>query len=577
MPTEPRVHDSRRLTGPHLYTDRPGAVLDVELDASQIEAFGEAWLACARRLLEQLGWGDEPAHVHPHAGGLSCVIEAPIDCLYAATEVGEQAFEAARAELDASHAFDEAAALSALRTSIETERRPALRAFVEAARERRAPWLVDDDLVSIGHGAHVHTWASAQSPEISVLDELDARPVPIALVTGTNGKSTTVRMLSSIARAAGLVPGVTSTDWVKVGDELLDRGDYSGPGGARTVLRHPRTEVAVLETARGGLYRRGLAVERADVACVLNVAADHLGEWGAWSVDDLADVKLTVGKAIDATGRVVLNAEDERVRTRGLALDRPLAWFATASSPFLDERIARGEPVAVLRGNELVSHEGGEATVVTSTAGVPSTFDGAARFNVANALAAVAVARGLGIAHPAIAEGLRTFGADPEDNPGRHVPFDLGGVRAIVDFAHNPHGQRAVLELAAALPAQRRLVVLGQAGDRDDASVRELVEITWSFRPDLVLVKDMPRYLRGREPGEMVALIDAELEHAGAPSDRVERGGTEFECVRRALQWSRPGDLLLLFAHAERERTLTFLRTLAASGWRPGDSLPAEA
>ena len=172
-------------------------------------------------------------------------------------------------------------------------------------------------------------------------------------------------------------------------------------------------------------------------------------------------------------------------------------------------------------------------------------------------------------------EALRSFGADEADNPGRGVLREIAGVKVLVDFAHNPHGIAAVADLVANLPAQRRLVLLGQAGDRTDAEIRALAEAVWAMRPDWIVIKEMESYLRGREPGEIPALLRAELARLGAAADTITVEDSETAAVRSAFVWARGGDLLVLLSHAARARTLAFLDRLAEADWRPGQALPA--
>ncbi|QDU65591.1 Mur ligase family protein [Engelhardtia mirabilis] len=573
--TSPTVRDSRRITGLHPYTDRPGAILELEIAPELQERAIAAWRAVAAEVAAAVGWLGTPLHARRHPDGVSLIMEAPIDALYAACEVNELAWSlTARALADGGEVeqADLEGELLRVQGEIAAEARPALLALHAAALEHGAAFLVDDDTVSVGHGAGCRLWPAAAPPDVAQVPWSKVTNVPTAVVTGTNGKSTTVRMLAAIAEAAGLTAGVSSTDWIRVGDEILDEGDYSGPGGARTVLRDARVQIGLLETARGGMFRRGLGVESADVACVLNVAEDHLGEWGCWTVRDLAEIKLTVAKAVGPGGRVVLNADDDLVREGGLELDLPRTWFSCGGLGAVPD----GERSAcVLEDGVLVLYSGDERTEIARVDQIPSTLGGAATHNVANALAAVAIADGLDLPHAAMAEGLHAFGLDPGDNPGRLNVFGFGGVTALVDFAHNPHGQRAMLEMAAGMDSDRLLVLLGQAGDRDDASVTELCRTTWAARPDRILIKSMEVYLRGREPGAMTALIERELLAAGAPPEAIAQGGEEFDCVLEALAWSRPGDLLLLFSHAERERTLEYLAALRLGGWSPGQPLPA--
>lgn len=568
------VRDSRRLTGPNLVSDRPAAVLEVDLPPGAADAAVGLWREEARRALEALGWGGESLIVRQFPGGASLALTAPIDALYAATEVNEWAWTAATRRLHG-EPVEAGPELARLALAIAAERRPALLALQRAAAARGVRFLWDDQLASVGSGTGASTWPVDALPAPDAVDWSRVHDVPVALVTGSNGKTTVTRLTAAIITASGRVAGHTSTDGIKVGSELLEAGDFSGPGGARLLLRDPRVEMAVLETARGGLLRRGLAVERVEAAVVTNIAEDHLGESGVYSLAHLAAAKLVVARALDATHPIVLNADDPALVAAADALTCPVAWFSLdADSPVLTAARVRGQRTACLDGRQLVLGAGVSVRSVTTVDRVPITVGGAARHNVANALAAALLASALGLPDDAIANGLAALTNTPAGNLGRLNAFEFGGVRAFVDFAHNPHGVTALMDMARALPASRRLVVIGQAGDRDDHAIRELARTAWSGRPDMVIVKEMPAYLRGRPEGEVTGMLRAELRRLGAREDQLGLAVGELGAVRRALTWARDGDLLLLTVHADRDSVLRFLQRLGAEGWTPGAPLP---
>jgi len=306
----PRLRDSRRLPGPNLISNRPGAVVDATCAEAEVDAFVEAWVRHARRMLEAVGWSKEEASVRVFRGGASLFLSAPIDGLYAATEVNEWAYDAAKADIRGRGLPDLDKWAGKIGTWIEEEANPALLRLRTAAEERGALFLSDRRLASVGAGTGVHAWPVREVPEPADIDWSAVHDVPIALVTGTNGKSTTVRVVAAMVQAAGRVPGCSNTDGVHVGEERVERGDFSGPEGARRVLRDERVDVAVLETARGGMLRRGLGVAREDVVAVLNVAEDHLGEFGVHSLEDLVDTKMLIRRAVARNGRLVLNFDD---------------------------------------------------------------------------------------------------------------------------------------------------------------------------------------------------------------------------------------------------------------------------
>jgi cyanophycin synthetase len=578
-----KLLDSRRLTGPNLLWDREGAVIDVSLDPEEagaakaaeaaVEAV-EAWRREARRLLDAVGWQDEEITVRRFPGGeggASLAISAPIDALYAATEVNEAAWASALASLSGSTAPDPAAAVERLRAEIERERNPALLALRAAAEARNVAFLSDDEQASVGLGVGSLAWPVDALPRPGEVPWERVRDVPVALVTGTNGKTTTVRLLAAMARASGLAAGVTSTDRVEVGGEVTHRGDYSGPEGARLVLRDRRVELAILETARGGILRRGLPVRRADAALVTNVAADHLGEFGVGDVEALADAKMVVARVVAPEGRVVLNADDPLLTARAGRASAPVTWFSLdpERSP-VRGRLAAGETAWVLHGGELELWHGGWKQVVAHVDDIPIAFGGAARHNLANALAALALGSSLLLPNEAMLRGLRHVRGTPEDNPGRGNLLELDGVKILIDYAHNPHGLAAVLGIAANLVARRRLILLGQAGDRDDASLRDLARAAWKLSPDRMVIKELPEMLRGRAAGEVPAVLEDEIRRLGASDEAIGRATTEIDGVRQALAWARKGDLLLLLVHTQRDEVLALLDRLREGGWEAG-------
>jgi cyanophycin synthetase len=563
--------DSRRLTGPGLLLDGPGAVIEVRVDDARRDATIAAWREAATRMLAAVGWEGQRLAVRRYQGGASLAFTAPMDALYAAADLNEWAWSATSAAIAGEKhpdlqgpEFDSAA--QRLRAAIAEERQPAVLAMHEAARERRVTFLAGEDEVSVGSGVGVVRWPVDSLPEPSRVPWSEVRDVPVALVTGSNGKTTVVRLVAAMARRAGRTTGISSTEGVTVQGRVVAEGDFSGPEGARRVLRDREVETAVLETARGGLLRRGLPVERADVAVVTNIAADHLGEFGVSSIEELAETKLLVARAVDQRGRVVLNADDATLVRASSALRAPIVWFSLDSaSPVVTRHLDAGGRAAVLDGDALVLLGGGPREVLGRLGELPIAAGGAARYNVANALAAAAAAEGVGVPTDAVRATLCRFGLDPSDNPGRGNVYELDGMRTVVDYAHNPHGIAALAGALERVPSTRRLVVIGQAGDRDDGAIREMARAALALRPDRVVAKEMDAYLRGRAPGEVPGIIADELRRAGLSEAAIAISPGELPAVEEALDWARPGDLLILMLHQERNRVEQLLRR---RGWK---------
>ncbi|MDX1418593.1 MAG: Mur ligase family protein [Rubricoccaceae bacterium] len=568
--------DSRRLTGPSLLLDTPGAVLDVRLSPAEAPAVIAAWERHLRRVLDAVGWEAREIVHRWYTGGASLAFSAPPDALYAATEVNELAWSLAMAAdaSDDARAFEREA--ERLRGLIADEQDPAFRRLADAADDHDVTFLWDDDEVSVGLGTGALVWPVERIPAPDAVAWEAVHDVPVALVTGTNGKSTTARMLASVLRAAGRTPGLTTTDRITVGGEILDEGDYSGPGGARTALRDPRVEVGVLEVARGGILRRGLGVSRATAAAVTNVASDHLGEYGIETVEQLAEAKFVVAKALGAGSVLVTNAEDPHCAHHGhrqQALLEPrgahVCW--TALDPD-HERLrlhrARGGLACAVVGGHLAYADGEDWVSVVAAEALPCTQRGAARYNVRNALTVLGLARALAVPDDAIARGLTAFRSDPETNPGRGNVFDVDGATVWIDFAHNAHGLAALAEAVRALPARRRLLLFGQAGDRTDADLAALAQAAARFGADRYLVAEMPGYLRGRSPGEVPGLIRRGLEGAGVAAEAIREVSDPVAGTDQALDWAETDDVLVLLTLTGRDDAIARVREAASEAAR---------
>jgi len=559
-----RLLDSRRLTGASLFLAGPGAVIDIAVDDDERGLLIAAWEHHARRLVADLDWSENEFNARPFDGGVSLALAAPVDGLYTATELNEAAYEAARDWIEGGQRHLLRRASRALRTDYRDEERPRLQRLLAAAEEHGTPVVLDDDILTLGTGAHGQSWDLFELPHPDDVPWRKLRAVPTVLVTGTNGKTTTVRLLAAIAREARRCAGVSSTDWLAMGDELLDRSDYAGPGGARRVLQDPRCELAILETARGGLLRRGLAVARADVGLITNIAADHLGEYGIHTVEDLTAVKWSITRALDRRSRLVLNAEDPRLMALVPRAPAPLTLFSLSPrAPAFSAHVAAGGRGFTVQRGRLVRIEGDEKTSFVSVKRIPVAYGGAARHNVANALAAAAVADALGIDTAAIARGLCSLGND--DNPGRANCYDIDGVTVLLDFAHNPAGLEALLPVAAKLPAKRRMLVTGQAGDRSDEDIRDFARVAAPLRFDRILIKRMDGHARGRPEGEVAELMRQAFIDDGYSARALGRSRTELDAARAALRWARPGDLVVFLSHEKRDATREFFAARAAA------------
>ena len=552
--------DSRRLTGPNRWFASTAVVLTPLSSAATEASAHSAWASRVRAMGSTLGWPDPHPVVHRHASGAFLVFAAPDDTLLTATEVNEWAWEQAAAERAFREGFEEAHALPSPAVTFAqraaAERSRPLERLKSAARERGVTMIEDDDALTLGAGHTGLTCPRAALPLPMDVPWPTLHAIPTALVTGSNGKTTTVRLLAAMARQAGHTAGLCSTEGIVIGGEATDSGDYSGPAGARAVLRDRRVTLAVLETARGGIARRGLAVTHADVAVVTNISADHFGEYGIDSVADLAELKLAVAHAVVERGLLVLNANDDVLlaaadRLPHASRGRRALFAADADHPALIMLRQHGGATCGERAGRLVFDHGGAPHDLGAIHDLPLTFNGAATYNGMN-LAAAALAAVVGLALPieAVRTTLASFGLDPHDNPGRLERHHYRGATVLIDYAHNPDGLARLLAVARALPHKRLLLLLGQAGNRSDEAIAELAHTAAAARPDLVVIKELHEMLRGRALGEVPALLRRTLLDAGLVEAQFQLRGDEIASSLLLLEAVRPGDVLVLPLHS---------------------------
>jgi cyanophycin synthetase len=390
--------------------------------------------------------------------------------------------------------------------------------------------------------------------------------VPVVAITGTNGKTTTSRMVARMGRSAGLVVGWASTDGIYIDGVLIESGDYSGPSGAATVLDDPRVQLAVTETARGGILLRGLGVTHNDVAVVTNVSADHLGLQGVDTVDQLAEVKAVITKVTRPGGWVVLNGQDPRTFAMRLGTPaRALVFSRDPRAPSLRQVLGEGgRAVTVIDGDITVLDRRSEPDALLPVVDVPMTLAGLSRFNVENALAAAGAGLCVGLPRAAVIDGLRSFRPVPQDNPGRMNVYDLHGVTVVVDLAHNEAGVEALVEVLRGLRAPSGTVrlVLGSAGDRTDEIIRRLGELG-ARGADRVVIGHKFRYLRGREPAELEALLREGATAVGVHD--VPSHPTELAGLQALVAEASPGDVVGVMCHAERAEIDSWLTGAGAT------------
>lgn len=566
IPTSEKINldSSRRITGPGLLWEKPGAILDVFSDHFNKQDIVNVWLEEITRVLAAINWTNSQTKTRIFDTGVNLAISASIDLLYSAVFVVETSWQLAACRLldEKSDEFDNL--ISDLQNVISMEQNPPILLLQKAAEMRKIDVLWDDDYVSLGHGKGSKKWGINEIPSPEDVNWDKLHNVPVALITGTNGKSTSVRLSTAIAEAAGFVGGSTSTDYVKLGQEVLDYGDYSGPGGARMLLRDKRLEIAFLEVARGGILRRGLPLTEATGALVTNIAADHLGEYGINTVEHLADAKFAVAGTLSEGGVLVLNADDDLVVRNGLRSSNNICWFSLkASNENVLAAKENGGLCCWVDGGIIHYFDGKSVSLTISVNDIPITMDGAARFNIQNAMGALCLAKTMGIENNAVVQGLTTFTSTPEENPGRCNEFVVKGARVFVDFAHNPHSINAISDMLGNLPARKKYLLIGQAGDRSDQDIRDLTKGAIRFKPDQVVTMDMVDYLRGREFGETATIIKSECVKNSIDEKNIIHFSSPSEGAKFIIDQLEDGDLALLLALAERDKVFEMLKKAA--------------
>ena len=572
------LESSRHLTGPNLYFHSPGTVLDVAVAGVPVEGIVQCWQEEVQKLLAEVDWGQTPLTVRTSQLGASLAFCCSMDAVYAATELNEAAWNNTVSRINGENPENFEKTVAKLKASIEEESNPELLKLSDAANSHGLQLLADDDTVTLGLGVGSKSWSVNNLPTLDEVDWNSLRNIPLALITGTNGKSTVGRLLASIVKADGKTPGLTSTDWIKVGDEILDVGDYSGPGGAREILRDQRVEFGVLESARGGMMRRGLGVTEAQAGIITNVAEEHLGEYGVRSLADLIDVKFTILRPLEISGGIlVLNADDPGLVEYSTNLKHPLCWFSLdVNSSILLKHRKEGGSVCYADQGKIFYAQGNSTNFLLNVNEISFTLNGAARYNIANSLGVIALAKNLGFTDEIIVKALREFKGDLNDNPGRgnYLTLPLPSAnrsqdsdseqtfQLLIDFAHNAHGLRAVCETLALLPANRRLVVAGHVGSHSDQEIREMTRVIAEIQPVYFLVPQMDDYLRGRRVGEISKLVLDELRLLGFSEENIGSAENCLEGVKLAVERVKAGDLLMLVGLAMRDEILAFLEEL---------------
>ncbi|MFH0751815.1 MAG: Mur ligase family protein [Chloroflexota bacterium] len=472
------------------------------------------------------------------------------------------------------------------------------RTLAEAAWQLAGEAHLDPESVSSDHPDVVAaegriSGASAHGP--TMIRDVDRR-IPVVSISGTNGKSTVARMIAHVLGRAGRRVGLTTSDGIIVGGRMVEPGDWTGPGGAAAILGRGDIDVAVLETARGGILLRGVGYESNEASVLTNVSSDHLDLQGIHTLPELTAAKATICRITRPDGWVVLNADDPHVAAVASLVAAPVAFFSLEAElpPVPRAHVERGGRAYVVRRGTIIEVEAGETRPIVAVDEIPVALRGLARHNVANALAAAGGARALGATLAQVADGLRDFRPSAERSPGRLNLYRHGKRVVIVDYAHNEAGLEALLDVAngvAAGGAARTwpvTMIIGTAGDRPDDAIRGIGRIA-AKRAQRVVIKETPSYLRGRDGREVIDVLRAGIAEGAAEVAAAGRPGTvdpatvpvhqtEVAALRAELALAGGPDprgqpdqpaVVAIMCHAERDDVF---RLLADLGARPVDT-----
>lgn len=407
--------------------------------------------------------------------------------------------------------------------------------------------------VNASPGLRMHLYPSQGKSRNVAADILDyiyppglPTSIPIIAITGSNGKTTVTRLINHVLTLMGKKTGMTCSSGTYIGNNCISKGDNTGPFGARMILGNREVDIGILETARGGIIKRGLGYDIADVGVIVNISEDHLGMDEIYTLKDMAFVKSLVVEAIKPEGYAVLNADDQMTTYIAERVRSNLIYFSqNSSNPIIESHLNQGKMAVIIENNKLVCCQNNHWVPLLAVEDIPITFDGKAACNIENALAAAASLLAMGISEKVIAWGLRTFKPDPWSNAGRFNLFSLGDFQVMLDYGHNLCGYEAVVSFIKRVQAERLVGVIGMPGDRSDEAIYEVGRLCGQVFSKIFIKED--RDLRKRNQGETAHLLYQGAISGGAVKDDIEIIYSEIEALDQAICHAQSGDLIVAF------------------------------
>lgn len=541
-----------RLLGQNRFFARCGAMLDVGLKENIPETSAK-FMHEFTKLLDQLPVKHTATVVKNYSNGFSVIIQFPYDLLNAMCDIMDRMWEEFAKFIDNSSPIDFDRLLQKANKFIEKDKNLAIREAYDMAQKRNVNFFVFRDNLYIGSGVKRFCIAVKDLKSVNDIPWDIVLDIPILLITGTNGKTTTTRLVDFICRNSGLKTGECDSDFVMINGKITDEGDLSGPTGHQLVLMNPEVEVAVLEVARGGLVKRGLLPNYAVAATVTNIANDHIGHSGIENQTDLAELKGVVFSGLKENGNAIINLDDENI-TKLNVLGKKSYISTKLNDNEISKYLINDNFVVFIENDTIVLKTKTKRIELNNLKDVPLTVNGLAKYNYENILHAVGLCLSLGLSTENISVGLKKFGSDDKSNFGRwnYYKSDKFG-HMVVDTAHNPAGLSLVLKLAKDFKALHNLngrigLMYGITGDRR-AMAPELSKIIVENNIDHLVIKEILTAMRGSEVGEMPLVFKNELLRQGFPENRIDIYPSELDNAKFIINQSKPDDIYILCVH----------------------------
>ncbi|QIW11094.1 Mur ligase family protein [Francisella sp. LA112445] len=552
---------SRRLVGPNLFFKETGTVLDVPLVKNR-EELTKLFYQEAEKFLPALGWEQIKITHKFFNNGVRFAFIAPVDITMPACDVIDFAWLSAREGFETGKFKSIEEAKKELMPAIDEDKNLTYRKLYELAKSKGFNAFRDKNKAFIGSGTGCYEFDLTKD-SIDDIKWKDIYDIPAVIVTGTNGKTTTVRLTDYICRIAGKVTGYTSTDWVKVNDELIDEGDYSGPTGHQFVLTNKKVEVALLESARGGLLKRGLIETFVNAAAVTNVSADHLGEDGIETVAELAEAKSIVFRTMGKGSHAIINLDNAYMKERFDTLDcDKIVVTQNPQDHNMEYYLSKADYACIVENGNFVWVDGDSKTTIIPVADAPLTVRGFAKHNIENAMIAVCLSFKLGIDLDTVAKALKSYTNDTKVNRGRANIFEWDNKVAVVDYAHNEAGIDALLNMMKAYDkGGKTYLMIGTTGDRKYL-IPGINDVILKHNIDFIVLKETEMYLRGAEPMELPLLIRKDLDDKGFDISKTYVSHGELEGVKYIVDKLEDNDMAILCCQAEVADVIEYLEKL---------------